>query len=141
MSEKITAIAVLGALALFVTGCGTTRTITVTSEPSGALVYLNDEEVGRTPVTVPFQFYGTYDVRLEAEGYKPLWTTHEAAAPFWEYPGPDLVGEALGGKSELQWNFILEPLAPGEEDTLIDRSRQMRALLKSETDDTPKPAE
>jgi len=138
---KITAIATLVVLSQLVVGCGTTRNITVTSEPSGALVYLNDEEVGRTPVTVPFQFYGTYDVRLEAEGYKPLWTTHEAAAPFWEYPGPDLVGEALGGKSELHWNFILEPLAPGEEDTLIDRSRQMRALLKNEPDSTPKSAE
>lgn len=140
MGVKFTAIAALVVLTQLVVGCGTTRTITVTSEPSGALVYLNDEEVGRTPVTVPFQFYGTYDVRLEAEGYKPLWTTHEAAAPFWEYPGPDLVGEALGGKSELHWNFILEPLTPGDEDALIDRSRQMRALIRSESADTPKTA-
>ena len=34
------------------TGC-VQRTITVNSDPQGALVYLNDIEIGRTPVTVP----------------------------------------------------------------------------------------
>ena len=55
------------AATLSLTGC-IERLITVTSQPAGALVYLNDEEVGRTPVTVPFRFYGVYDVRLEHEG-------------------------------------------------------------------------
>ncbi|MCE9591760.1 MAG: PEGA domain-containing protein [Planctomycetes bacterium] len=118
------------------TGCGTTRTITVTSEPSNALVYLNDEEVGRTPVTVPFTFYGVYDLRLEAEGCKPLWTKHEAKAPLWEYPGPDLFGEALGGKSELKWHFHLDPLPVAEEPALVDRARQMRAMMKQEVPET-----
>ena len=53
------------------------RLITVTSQPSGSLVYLNDEEVGRTPVTVPFTFYGVYDVRVEHE---PVWVSVEEAA-------------------------------------------------------------
>ena len=46
---------------------------------------------------VPFAWYGTYDVRLEKDGYEPLWTTGEADAPWWEYPGPDLVAEAIPG--------------------------------------------
>lgn len=53
------------------------RTITITSEPSGALVHLNDEEVGRTPLTVPFTFYGVYDVRLEMD---PVWMSTKDAA-------------------------------------------------------------
>lgn len=64
------------AAALSLTGC-IERLITVTSQPAGALVYLNDEEVGRTPVTVPFRFYGVYDVRLEHEGD---WMSESAAA-------------------------------------------------------------
>lgn len=52
------------------------RTITITSEPSGSLVHLNDEPVGRTPLTVPFTFYGTYDVRLEHE---TAWLTYDQA--------------------------------------------------------------
>lgn len=112
------------------TGC-VERTITITSDPSGALVHLNDEEVGRTPVTVPFTFYGTYDVRLEAEGYQPLWTAQEADAPWWEFPGPDLVAEAIpDAESHLTWHFDLEPATPAEQvdpDRLLDRARQLRA--------------
>lgn len=106
------------------------RTITVTSEPTGALVHLNDEEVGRTPVTVPFTWYGTYDVRLERQGYAPLWTQAEAAAPWWEYPGPDLVAEAIPGvKSEVDWHFELEKRAAADAvdtDALIERADELR---------------
>src|SRR5688572_16596719 len=71
------------------------RTISIDSDPQGAVVYLNDEEVGRTPVTVPFTFYGTYDVRLEKPQYATMQTAREAKGPWWEAPGPDLVVEAL----------------------------------------------
>ena len=69
-------------LSLLLLGCLTgagcvQRMIKITSDPPGALVRLNDEEVGRTPVTVPFTFYGVYDVRLHRE---PLWMAMEAAA-------------------------------------------------------------
>lgn len=130
------AIVALGLALLPLVGCGTKRSITVTSEPANALVFLNDEEIGRTPVTVPFTFYGVYDLRLEADGYKAVLTQREAKAPLWEYPGPDLVGEAVGGESHIQWHVDMEPLPVGDEASLVDRARQMRALLKSEIPDT-----
>ncbi|MEM1213284.1 MAG: PEGA domain-containing protein [Planctomycetota bacterium] len=116
---------------LLVGGAGCVeRTIEITSEPSGALVYLNDEEVGRTPVRVPFTFYGVYDVRLEREGYEPKWTTGEAAAPWWDYPGPDLVAEMVpGAASRVAWHYELEASVPVEEvdtDALLERARELR---------------
>jgi hypothetical protein len=128
-ASKSLAAATLLILVLAGTGC-VERTISITSEPEGALVYLNDEEVGRTPLTVPFTFYGLYDVRLEKDGYKALWTTQNTSQPLWDYMGPDLVAEAIPGvKSELKWHFALEP--KGEEDptALTGRARQMRALV------------
>jgi hypothetical protein len=120
----------LWATALLLTGC-VQRTISITSEPQGALVYLNDEEVGRTPLTVPFTFYGVYDVRLEKDGYKALWTKQSASQPVWEYMGPDLVAEAIpGAKSEIKWRFTLEAKGPEDPDALADRARQMRALVQ-----------
>lgn len=124
----------LAAALLAAVGCGTQRTIRITSDPSGALVHLNDVEVGRTPVTVPFTFYGTYDVRLEAPGYQPLWTKHKAQAPLWEYPGPDLLGEAVGADSRLAWHFEMTPAVPAAEydaAKLLDHARQMRARVKA----------
>lgn len=116
--------------------CETQRTITVTSNPPGALVFLNDEEVGRTPITVPFTFYGTYSVRLEKPGYDPLWTKKEAAAPFWELPGPDLIALLIPGKKvDLSWHYELQalPLAEGvsaiDEQQLLQRADQMRQSL------------
>lgn len=94
-------------------------------------MYLNDEEVGRTPVEVPFTFYGVYDVRMEADGYHALWTQQQAKAPWWETPGVDLLAEAVpDGKSQLHWHFTMDEQPPVEEvdaDVLLDHARQLRA--------------
>ncbi len=128
-----TAPLLLTVLCLIFVGC-VQRTISITSEPAGALVYLNDDEVGRTPVTVPFVFYGVYDVRLEAEGYRPLWTQHRAEAPWWETPGIDLFAEALPNKkAELKWHFTMDEQVLSEDvdaDKLVDHARQLRAMTE-----------
>lgn len=149
------------------------RLITVKSNPSGAIVFLNDEEIGRTPATVPFRFYGVYDVRLELEPrwmplaeaavlfgvseaeilkridneqldgrdatdggtevkvyYQPLWTKHEAKAPWWEAPGPDLVVEAIPNQSvHLEWDFKLDPIADMSSEAIVQRAREMQKQL------------
>ncbi len=112
------------------------RTITITSEPPGALVWLNDAEIGRTPVTTGFMHYGTYDVRLELEGYEPVRTHMDADAPLYEYPPLDLVATALPARisTDIAWHFTLSPglersLAPEEfERGLIERARETRNL-------------
>ena len=144
MTSRLHPIARLSAVALVAAlgGC-IQRTITVDSEPQGALVYLNDEEIGRTPVTVPFTFYGVYDVRLEKEGYDTLTTPQKAIAPWWETPGADLVAEASGDRRvDLQWKYALKPTGPVEPASLIDRGNQLRATEKQELGGirTPPPA-
>jgi hypothetical protein len=117
---------------LTVLGCGTQRVIEITSEPSGALVHLNDREVGRTPVEVPFEFYGVYDVRLSMDGREPVWTEATASAPWWEYPPIDLMGELFGGRSEVRWHFELPAERPTDDaaiDALTDRAGQMRSAV------------
>lgn len=134
------ALPLLALLCLCSVGC-IQRTISITSDPTGALVYLNDQEVGRTPVMVPFTFYGVYDVRMEADGYKPLWTEQQAKAPWWETPGIDLFAEAVPhGKADLHWHFTMQPQPPAEDvdaDVLLDHARQLRATTQ-QTDDITK---
>jgi hypothetical protein len=120
------------AVLVLAAGC-VERTISLTSEPAGALVYLNDQEVGRTPLRVPFTFYGKYGVRLVHDDYQPLFTERAAKAPWWEAPGPDLLAEMIPhNKVDLAWHFEMKPAAPGDPDRLIDRARQMRAKLREE---------
>ena len=104
----------------------------ITSEPAGALVYLNDQEVGRTPLEVPFTWYGTYDVRLEREGYKTLAAQQVAERPWWEMPGPDLFAEALPDKRvEIAWHMQMQPVQPADEtdpDRVLNFAKQLREL-------------
>lgn len=106
------------------------RKLLITSDPPGALVYRNDQEVGRTPIEVPFTWYGTSDIRLEKAGYAPLWTTAKATAPWWDRPGIDLLAEAGRDRTvQIPWHFELEPAIIAEEvdvDALLRHAGQMR---------------
>ena len=114
------------------------RRLMISSEPSGALVYLNDQEVGRTPLEVPFTWYGTYDVRLEHEGYETLFTQQEAEQPWWEQPGPDLFAEAMSDKRvEISWHLRMKPEQPaGETDPerVLNYARQLRELNRRDSE-------
>ncbi len=106
------------------------RTITITSTPPGALVYLNDEEVGRTPVEVDFLYYGEYDVRLVHDGHDPLVTSAHANAPWWDTIGLDLIAEAVPGEphARIEWHFELQPESP-DPAGMLDRAQALRDRL------------
>ena len=131
-SRRLLFTALMGVLfVVFSLGC-VERRLLITSEPSGALVYLNDQEVGRTPLEVPFTWYGTYDVRLEREGYQTLQTEQVAEQPWWEKPGPDLFAEAIPDKRvEIAWHLKMTPAQPASEtdpQRLLDFAKQLREL-------------
>ncbi len=109
------------------------RTISIDTDPPGALVWLNDREIGRTPVTVHFVYYGTYDVRLELDGYEPMMTFGEAKAPIWDAPGPDFVAEVapIPLRSTIHWHYVMQPLNE-DTDALVERARELRQLTNPE---------
>ena len=111
------------------------RTVLVTSTPPGALVYLNDREVGRTPVEVEFTYYGRYDVRLVHEGFEPVLTYADADPPLWDIAGPDLFAEIapLDLRSEAAWHFDLVPV-DNDPAVLAERARAMRDSLAATPD-------
>jgi hypothetical protein len=123
------------ATAVIVTTSGCVkRTIRITSDPTGALVYLNDREVGRTPVDVDFVHYGTYDVRLTLEGHESQLTSGDAKSPWWDFVGIDFFAELVPAdlESNVEWHFVLDP-RPADPEVervqTIDRAREMRAFL------------
>lgn len=109
------------------------RVINVTSEPSGALVYINGEESGRTPFRYDFTWYGDYDIVVRAEGYETLKTNRKLDAPLAGIPPFDLLGEMFGAKDIRRWHFELQPAAAGLSDpsALIARGQAMRGELRS----------
>ncbi len=128
----------LGAAAALCAGGCLQRTISITSTPAGAIVWLNDQELGRTPLETDFTFYGVYDVRLKLEGYEPAVTSRKASQPIYEWAGLDLISEAIPAtiRTKISWHFDLAPSlisgpASPEKETaendLVERAKKARS--------------
>lgn len=117
------------------------RTIRVTSEPPGAIVWLNNVEVGRTPVETDFTFYGEYDVRLNREGFEPVVTTRDADAPIHEWPGLDLIAAALPFtfSNTVAWHFDLAPTPESIDPEQAKADLLNRAEMAREQHGSPPP--
>lgn len=114
-------------------GCvGVRRELVVESEPAGALVYVNGEEVGRTPLVHPFLYYGTMDVKLRKDGYETLEDAPRVWAPFWQVPPIDLFAEAFSLTDRHRLSYELTPkrqdVTPEE---LVQRGTELRGELQS----------
>jgi hypothetical protein len=79
---------------LALTGC-VERTLTITSTPEGADVWVDGKNVGATPVDVPFSWYGTREIVVEKDGYETRNTKETIDPPWWQYPVLDLMTDVL----------------------------------------------
>jgi len=110
------------------------RTITIDSEPPGALCWLNDNEIGRTPVTVPFTWYGTYGVRLEHPGYQALLTEAKVRAPVSQWIPLDLAFETVvpGVHYDThEFHFAMREARPVDPEALRQRAESLRKDAKA----------
>jgi len=119
--------------------------MTFTTTPPGSLVYLNGQEVGRTPLTRDFTWYGIYDVTVRKEGYETLKTTQTVSAPWYQTIPIDLVVEMLPTwfVDNRAYHYSLTPApsvyappGPG----LLTRAEQMRNELMGSRRGTTQPA-
>lgn len=102
------------------------RVIHVTSEPPGAMVWVNDVEMGRTPVDVEYEWEGAYDVRVMLEGFEPVWEKRVVQGEAHDAPGLDLLATVAPARfrSESRWHFELRR-AEDDVDALVERGRRM----------------
>ena len=122
--------ALLGVAA--VGGC-VERELSITSEPEGALVFVSDREVGRTPLTLPFTWYGDYDIILRHGGHETLKTHAEINPPWYELPPLDLLSHVVPWTyhDRRYLHYELDELKPVSDEELIKRADAMRDKLDS----------
>ena len=103
------------------------RVVQITSDPDGALVWMNDREVGTTPLEVEIIYYGVYDVQISRDGYQTLTTSGEANPPAWDVPGVDLFAELTPADlvSRNTWHYVLEPDSRDEQ-AILERAEQLK---------------
>ena len=132
----------LAVFALCATGC-VERKLIITSEPSGARVYVDDREVGQTPVTTRFNFYGGRTFVLRKEGYRDTVEVRKVKKPFYAQPVLDAITD-LGPiplKDHQTFHFKMTPMQPVETQVLMERARRMRSQVTGEPYVPKKPPE
>ena len=117
-------------LLLIAAGC-VERTVSINTEPQGATIFLNDQEVGKSPVKVPFTWYGDYDIVIRKHGYQTIETHHRLRTPWYQYPIIDLFAETLMPftvhDDRVLETFALQPYEPPSKEALLERADELRA--------------
>jgi len=129
MQKLPAVIAIVVAIGLMAGGC-VQRRLTIRSNPPGARVYVGDQEIGTTPVSTDFVYYGTRRIRLAKDGYETLVVNQPIPTPWYQIPPLDFVSENLVPgeiRDERVINYQLVPLQQVPTDQLLSRAEQLRA--------------
>jgi hypothetical protein len=116
---------------LLLSGC-VERRLTINTEPSGAIVVLNDEEIGTSPVTTSFEWYGDYDVRISKEGFETLKTHRNLKRPWYDWFPFDFFAQIVNPNRTVdsyEWSFTLTPRTEPNREELIRDAAKLRKQL------------
>ena len=120
------------AAVLAASGC-VERELTINTEPQGALVVLNDEEIGESPTTVNFDWYGHYNIRISKEGYETLNTHRELKKPLHDEFPFDFFAQIVNPNrivDSYEWTFELSPKRQISREELIQNARKAKEQLQ-----------
>jgi hypothetical protein len=132
LSKHSIAPAILGVCMLAVcslnTGCVRKR-LTFRTNPAGAMVYVDKQPIGLTPVSTNFTYYGTRSVEIVKDGYRTEKFLRKIHPPWYEIPPLDFVSETLWPFEQRDERIIdvqmsPEPVIPNE--ALIASGEQLR---------------
>ena len=100
----------LTAYCLLLTGC-VRRTLTIRTDPPGAMVYVNDQLKGESPVSYDFVWYGWYRLMMRKQGYERLDDRQLLRAPVYLWIPLDFWAELLPFtiRDERTWSYTLTP--------------------------------
>jgi hypothetical protein len=137
MTNRVSKRWLLGLLILvcLAPGC-VERKLTIRTAPENALVTLNDEEIGVSPVTVSFQWYADYRVRVTKAGYNTLETHQKLKAPWYDHFPFDFFAQVLSPKrivDQHEWSFDLTPLEPADRDEVIRQAQALQLEMQAES--------
>jgi len=141
MSSKITGnrssvefwAAFCGCLVVAAAGC-VQRRMTIRSNPPGALVYVDDYQIGTTPVSNDFVYYGTRKIRLVKDGYETLTVRQPFPIPWYEVFPLDFVTENIWPweiRDERVVDLAMTVAASTPPESVVARAEQARLAAGS----------
>ena len=105
------------------------RRMTIRSNPPGALVYVDDYQIGTTPVSTDFIYYGTRKIRLVKDGYETLTVRQPFPIPWYEIFPLDFVTENLWPweiRDERVVDLAMSTTASMPPESVVARAEQAR---------------
>ncbi len=120
---------VLIVLMLLPAGGCVRRRLNVRSNPPGALVYVDNQQIGTTPCSVDFTYYGTREIRLIKPGYETLTVNQPIPTPWYQIPPLDFISENLTPvkiRDNRTVAFDMSPQIIVPTDVIVDRASQLR---------------
>ena len=108
------------------------RRYTLRTEPPGALAIVNGEEIGQTPVSRSFTYYGDREITFILDGYETKTVIQPMKAPWWDNLFTEFFTENLvpfNLRDEREFKYQLTPASSPRADDLRDRAEQLRSRV------------
>lgn len=110
-------LAVVGVL--LATGC-VRRRMTIRSNPPGAAVFIDNQQIGTTPVSTGFTYYGTRTITLVKDGYETQTVQHTFETPWYQVPPLDFVSENINpneirDQRDLDFTLVPQQMVPSDQ--------------------------
>ncbi len=110
------------------TGC-VERRFLVESNPAGAAVFVNGDFKGTTPVSVPFTYYGKYEITLARDGFDTHSFSTQLRRPWFEFFPLDFFAEnvyPLHLQDNHRLHFDLQPLTQQRAEDVLNQANGLR---------------
>ena len=119
------------------------RRMTIRSNPPGARVYVDDFDIGTTPASSAFTYYGTREISVSKSGYETVTLVHRFNPPWYQFPPLDFITEFLipwqiRDERKIDVQLIPQVVVPTEQ--LLGRGEQLRAQAAPASHASPVPA-
>ena len=118
-------------------GC-VVRRYTIRSDPPGATVIVNGEEIGPTPASKSFTYYGDREITLMSDGYQTRTVIEPINAPWWDNYVTEFFTENIipwSLRDEREYKYQLLPAVSPPQAELRNRAESLREEART----LPKP--
>ena len=120
---------ILMLISLLQTGC-VHRRVTINSNPAGALVRIDGKDIGYTPASVDYTWYGTREVQLLKDGYETQTQFIKIGAPWYQRFPLDFISDNFLGthvRDHRRFDLTMQPKQPDVASDVIQRGRSLRS--------------
>lgn len=106
------------------------RRMTIRSDPPGALVRLEGEDIGYTPVSIDYTYYGKREITLLKDGYETLTVLQPVPPPWYqvlpfEFVSDNVALTKINDRRDFTYRLQPQRMVPTQE--LIERANGLRS--------------